>query len=95
MQEITNWYWDQNLQQKCITFPTRTIIHPRLDVTSKTDIHDIPKSICKMIQAKKTISRHHIRLTNSDYNYILKEIYRQGKNYFERYVKILSDNEEN
>ena len=75
--------------------PTRTIIHPQLDVTAITIIHYIPKTVCNRTQARKAISRHPICLTDSDYDYILKEIYCQDKIEFERYLKVLSDDEEN
>ena len=32
MQVDTNWYWNQHPQHDVITFPTRTIIHPRIEV---------------------------------------------------------------
>ena len=50
MQEITNWFWDQHKQQKVMTVPTRIILHPKLDVTKISDIHDIPKTVCNMTQ---------------------------------------------
>ena len=37
------------------------------------------KSICNRTQAKKPISRHPICMTDSDYDYILEEIYRREK----------------
>ena len=45
-------FWYQHPKQKVITVPTRTILHPRLDVTAITDIHDIPKSVCNRTKAK-------------------------------------------
>ena len=71
MQVDTNWYWDKHPQQPVITVPTRTILNPRLELNEITDIHDITKSVCNRIQAKKAISRHPICLTDSDYDYIL------------------------
>ena len=59
--------------------PTRTIIHPRPEVNTITDIHDIPKSVCNRTQAKKSMSRHIICLTDYDYDYIVEEIGCQGK----------------
>ena len=32
MQVDTNWYWNQHPQHHVTTVPTRTIIHPRLEV---------------------------------------------------------------
>ena len=46
--------------------PTRTILHPRLDVVGKTDVQDIPKNVCNRIQLKKSIQRHPICLTDVD-----------------------------
>ena len=54
MQENTNWYWKQQPLQQTIIFPTRTILHPRLDVTTIIYFQDIPKNICNRIHAKKT-----------------------------------------
>ena len=45
--------------------------------------------------SKKTISRHPIFFTDSDYDYILEEIGRQDKIDFERDVEVYSDEEEN
>ena len=72
MQEITNWFWDQHPQQQVIIVPTHKILHPRIDVTAITYIHEVPKSVCNRTQAKTSIARHPICLTGSDYNYILK-----------------------
>ena len=36
MQVDTNWYWNQHPQQHVIVVPTRTILHPRLEVTLVT-----------------------------------------------------------
>ena len=38
MKENTNWYWKQQPLQETIIVPTRTILHPRLDVIIITDI---------------------------------------------------------
>ena len=48
----TNWYWNQKPKQHVITVPTRTILHPQLEVNSVTDFHTIPKSVCTRTQAK-------------------------------------------
>ena len=58
IQVDTNWYWNQNPEQKVITVLTRTIIHPEFEVNSVTDYHAIPKSVCNRTQLKKTLSRH-------------------------------------
>ena len=46
MQVDNDWYCNQHPQQHVITVPTRTIVHPRLEVISLTDFHAIPKSVC-------------------------------------------------
>ena len=74
-----NWFGFQYNQQQVITVLTFAILHRRLDVTAITYIHDIPKSVCNWTQAKKSIPRHHICLNDSDYDYILGEVYRQNK----------------
>ena len=54
MQVDTIWYCNQHTQQHFITVPTRTIIHPLLEVNAVTDFHAIPKSIFNMTQAKNS-----------------------------------------
>ena len=95
MQVDTNWYWGTHPQQRVITVPTYTIIHPQLEVNSTTYFHEIPKSVCNRTQAKKAISRHPICLTDSYYDYILKEIDRQDKFEFKIYVEVYSNDKEN
>ena len=53
-----------------------------------TDFHAITTSICSNTQAKKSISRQPIRLTDSDYDYILEEIGCRDKIEFEREVDV-------
>ena len=65
--------------QQTIIFPTRTILHPRLDVITIRDFQDIPKTVYNRIQAKKTIQRHPIGMTDANYDYILDEIERREK----------------
>ena len=60
LQVDTNWYWDQHPQQHVITFTTRAILHPKLEVNEIVDIHDIPKIVYKTHIRKKTTSRHPI-----------------------------------
>ena len=74
MQVDTNWYWNQQPKHHVITVPTRTILHPQLKVDAITDFHAIPTSVCSRTQAKKSISRQLICLTNADYDYTLEEI---------------------
>ena len=62
------------LQQNIIV-PTRTIIHPCLDVVRITDVQDIPNTVCNSIQ-EKSIQRNPIIMTDTDYDYILDEIKR-------------------
>ena len=54
MQLDTNWYWDPYTQQHVITVPTRTILHPQLEVNTVIYFHDIPKSLCNRTQAKNS-----------------------------------------
>ena len=79
MQVDTNWYWNQQPKHHFITVPTRTIIHPQLEVNAVTYFHAIPTSVCTMTQAKKSISRQPICLTDSEYDYKLEEIGRRDK----------------
>ena len=58
-----------------------------------SDIQDIPKTVCKNIQAKQFIQRHPIFLTDVDYEYMLDEIERQDKIDLERIVGRNSDKE--
>ena len=95
MQVETNWYWNQYPQNHVITVPTRTILHPLLEVNTVTYFHDIPKIVCNRAQAKKNISRNPVYLTDSDYNYILEEIGRREEIDIERDVEVYSDDEEN
>ena len=46
MQIDINWYWNQQPKHHVITVPTRTILHPQLEVNAVTDFHAIPTSIC-------------------------------------------------
>ena len=73
--------------------PTRTIIHPRLDVVGINDVQGIPKFFCDRIQAKKSIQRYPIYLTDADYDYIWYEINCQYKIEFERTISGNSDEE--
>ena len=53
MQVDTNWYCNQQPKNHVITVPTRTILHPKLEVNAITEFHAIPTSICSRTQAKK------------------------------------------
>ena len=72
MQVDTNWYWNQQSKHHVITVPTRTIHHPQLEGDAITDFHSIPTNICSRKQAKKSISRQPICLTDAEYDYILE-----------------------
>ena len=72
MQLYTNWYWNQQPKKYVITVPTRTILHPQLEVNTVTGFHAIPTSVCSRTQEKKAISRQPICLTDADYDYILE-----------------------
>ena len=74
MQGNTNWYWGGKPLQQTIIVPTRTILHTSLDVIIIRYVQDIPKKICNIIQAKKSIQRHPISMTDADYNYILDKV---------------------
>ena len=89
-----NWYWNQQPKHHFITVPTRTILHPQLKANAVTYFHTIHTSVCTSTQAKKSISRQPICLTDSDYDYILEEIGRQDKIEFERDVDVYSDDME-
>ena len=52
MQIDTNWYWNQQPKHHVITVPTRTILHPQLEVDAITDFHAIPTSVCSRTQGK-------------------------------------------
>ena len=79
MQVDTHWYWNQQLKNHIITVPTRTILYPQLGGDAIIDFHAIPTSVCSRTQAKKSISRQPICLTDADYDYILEEIGRRDK----------------
>ena len=74
--------------------PTRTILHPQLEGGAITDFHAIPTSICYITQAKKSISRQPIRLSDFDYDCILEEIDQRDKIEFEREIDVYSDDME-
>ena len=56
MQVKTNWYWEQPPQQNSIISPTRTIVHPCLDVTTITKVKK-PKHLWNKNQTHKYIQR--------------------------------------
>ena len=68
----------QPLQQTIIV-PTRTMIHPRIDIITIRYVQDIPKNVCNMIQEKKATQRNTISMTDAYYNNILDEIERREK----------------
>ena len=49
----TNWYWYQQPKHHVIKVPTRTILHPQLEVNAITHFHEIPTSLFYRTQAKK------------------------------------------
>ena len=61
VQVDTHWYWNQQPKHHFITVPTRTIIHPQLEVNAVTDFHSITTSVCTRTQGEKAISRQSIR----------------------------------
>ena len=76
MQENTNWNWKQKPLKQTIIFPTRTIIHLRLEVIIIIYVQDIPKKLCSSNEAKKLIQRNPTIVTYTDYDYIMDEIER-------------------
>ena len=92
MQENYNCYLKQHSLQHNKIVPTRTIIHPHLDVVIIKDVPDTPKTVCNRIQAKKYMQRHPICMTEADYDYILDEI-ESRENEFEQNVSVNSDKE--
>ena len=91
MHENTNWCRKKQSLKQNIIVTTCTILHPCIDVFRITYFRDIPKTVCNKIQAKKTIQRHPIFITNANYDYILDEIKRRGGIEFERNVSVNSD----
>ena len=79
MKENTSWYWKQQPLKHTIIFPTLTIIHPSLEVIIIRYVQDIPKKLCGRSEAKKSIQRHPIIVTDADYDYIMDEIERREK----------------
>ena len=93
MRENINWHWKQQPMKHIIIVPTRTMIHPHLDVITIIHVQDTPKNICIRIQAKKSMQRHPIIMTYADYDYIFDAIERHEKFEFERNVSVNSDKE--
>ena len=71
MQDNTKWNWEQKPQHKNIIFPTRTIIHPCLDVTTVTEVETILKSVFNENKSRKAIQINLIYLTYYDRGFIL------------------------
>ena len=94
MQVDTNWYWNQQSKHHVITVPTKKNLHPQLEGDAITDFRAIPTSICSRTQAKKSISRQPICLTDVDYDYIFEEIGRPDKIEFEREIDVYSNDME-
>ena len=95
VQVDNNWYWNQQTKQHVITATKCTMLNTQLEVNAVTYFHAIPKSVCTRKQAKNTISRQSICLTDSDYDYILEEIGHRDRIEFERNVEVYSDDKEN
>ena len=94
MQVDTNWYWNQQPKHHVITVPTSTIVHPQLEVNAITDFRAITTILCSRTQAKQSIPRKPICLTDADYDYILEEIGHRYKVEFEREVDVYSNDME-
>ena len=54
MQVDTNWFWNKHPILHVITVPTRTILHPQLEVNTVIDFHAIPTSVCSRTQEKNS-----------------------------------------
>ena len=52
------------------------------------DVHDIPTNICNINQAKQDLQIHPIRVTESDYYYIIEEIERREKIKYEININV-------
>ena len=52
MQIYTNCYWNQQPKNNVIIVPTRTILHPQIEVNAVTDFHALPTSVCTRTQEK-------------------------------------------
>ena len=55
MKENTNWCWKQQPLEQTIIVPTRTILHPHIDVIIIRDVQDIHNNVCNRIQEKRAI----------------------------------------
>ena len=53
MQENKSWYWEQKQKQQFIIFPTRTILHPYLDIMVVKYFHDNPRSFFNRNKARQ------------------------------------------
>ena len=57
--------------EKSDIFPTRTIVHPCIDVVALKYVQDITRSICSINQEKQSLQRNPVYLTDYDHYYIL------------------------
>ena len=83
----------KNSLQQTIIVPTRTVLHPSIDVIIIRYVQDTPNNLCNRIQEQKSIQRHPIIITDSNSDYILDEIEPCEKTEFERNVGGNSDKE--
>ena len=88
MQNIKKWYWGQSQDQKSITVPTCTIVHPCLDIMEVTDTKQIPKGVCNINQSRKALQRNPIHITESDFDFILYIIKRRDTSKYEIYITV-------
>ena len=93
MKENTNLYWKQHSLQQTIIFPTRTILHPRLEVIIIRYVQNVPRTLFIRDELKKAIKRHPIIVTGSVYDCIIDEIEFRKKIEFEKNVSVNSDEE--
>ena len=55
MKVDTNWYCNQQPKQHVITVPTRTILHPQLEVNAVTYFHTITTSVYDFFHPKMSL----------------------------------------
>ena len=61
-------------QQQVIIVPKQTIVNPCIYFLAVKDVHNIPNSIYNRNNAKQTLQKHPIFMTDSDHDHILEKI---------------------
>ena len=77
MKSNTNWYWQQLETKLSVFIAIHTIFHPCLDVSTIKDVSYIPRILCNKKQARKSVQRHTICISDAYHGYILDEIERR------------------